>query len=201
MLRNRVQELRGGKNAQEIFAALTAENDSSDAREEIVTALAETGTKPEELAACLSAHGYSLSDIAEVLEKSYEPYAEQWLAALLPLSKENSPHDKAADVFSAVQSAERSDWIDGDYDGIEPDEFIKPLLTLGYSPADVATLLYTETSKNFGEAVAMLPDEQRLTPEAIGKLAKELEIDLSDNDAYNALRDDLDLNLTEQRGT
>lgn len=148
--------------------------------EEALGEAAKMGYKVEDLALLMDKRGLSLQAIARFVDAQKEPDLLYLMRFLMPFAKGETTFEKAQSVVSAAEDV----WELDD----EVKVLVGALYDLNCEPMDVARIVYEATSKRLGEIIPLLGLCEKL-PQAIGDIAKKLEVDLSDYDEYSSMRD------------
>jgi hypothetical protein len=147
----------------------------------LLNAVALATYPPSELASAMAARGDKASDIATMLAMGGNLDLTQIADIVMPLTK-GTTAERAAETFIAIKEA------------VEPkdddDELIQLPVHLGCSVGESAQILYDNTDLLLGSILRKL---YLYAPRDItAKIAKELDIDLSETSEYESLRKDDD---------
>ena len=136
--------------------------------------------KDSEIATLLDHLGYTLNEVAEKIEEDYSMSAEEWVALLYPFSKATSDIEKGKEVLEAISYAAAD--IDSD--------FVKPLVAHGISENEAIKLVYEESKQTLFEILDDIGFQK--DPVSLAAVARLCDVDLSDADEYDKLRDEMD---------
>ncbi len=126
---------------------------------------------------------YSTKKIAQFLGNYFDDMKiEKFPALLFPHVSGVSSKEKMDDIFSALD-----DVFDLDNLGNDREKLISAFFSLGCSETEIAESLYNNTSSDIGDVITAM--KWSSAPAAIGALAKTLNVDLTESDEYQSIRD------------
>ncbi|TSC82048.1 MAG: hypothetical protein G01um101420_578 [Parcubacteria group bacterium Gr01-1014_20] len=174
------EERKSGKPLKDYFKDVAKGFEDSLSTDEALNACLSLDFEDTEIAPLLDVLGYTPCEIAEKIEADYSPSSEEWLALLLPFSKAEDQPGKCREVIEAIE-----------YAGIDIDsDFIEPLTKQGITEAEAIKIVYEKSSQTLWEILDGTEIES--DPSRLVEVAKQCEVDLSESEEYEKLRERID---------
>lgn len=180
-LKDRLRERKAVNQdlASSIASAMTEFGDRVTMDDAIRAAL-QVGYSPNDVATYMAQRQYQLKEIATMLSEENSFTVNELGDIIMPLVKGDTVAARADTTFEIVKDT---------LDVSDDDEDLEQLpVHLGCSSEEAAAIVYRNTDLTLGVVLKAL--KLCGSPEVAARIAKEVEVDLSEDDEYGALRED-----------
>ncbi len=146
----------------------------------IVRGALQVGYSPSEVSTFMLSQGYELGEVAGVLVDEENLEVRELADIVMPLAQGSTVAERAEKTFEIVKAPFTVEDDDED--------FLELPAHMGCSKEESVVILYRQTGLNLGAVIRLLKLDKE--PDTVARIAKTLEVDLSDSNEYEELRRD-----------